>query len=473
MRGFMWILGLCLVAVGVLDPRIGMGGQALAGGESAKEAPSPTEPPIIRDCTHTVRIILSCTDEKSLKPCLLTFKLTPGEQKPSGCEPVLCDEAIVECTLDSGLYLGGKSAILCEGLMDYLLDHLCACLSEQGQGFARCRADEEFPFSLIIESREPFGCCLSSPEIVEEGYGILLGDCPLYNICDGLVGNETREVDGHESGLGIRCEPIPCEEIPPTATPTGTSTETRTETFTETPTATETVTETASPTATESASATPSETHTESPSPTPTDTLEPKIICSTTLTFTCPSDFPLEPGIFHLRLHEGELPIEVCEPILCATEKAVVDCELRCPDLSEEEKPTCLMYLERLVAPLLECLSAVDSVEARLVTLNDAVAVIHVDATFPCHWCLCGGDFDFPCENGLGLPIDVCVAHGPCGTITAAPPPIVTRRLDLNGDGVVNALDLIRLLAERGVKGNEMDSTLCFDFSQAWGGAAD
>ncbi|NUN95745.1 MAG: hypothetical protein HUU16_06205, partial [Candidatus Omnitrophica bacterium] len=101
MRPSIWVLGLFL---GVLTapPTLFGSGDQLAIAKPLKEGPTPTETPKIRDCTHAVRIILSCTDDKSLKPCLLTLRLTPGEQEPFGCEPVFCDEAIVECTLDSG-----------------------------------------------------------------------------------------------------------------------------------------------------------------------------------------------------------------------------------------------------------------------------------------------------------------------------------------------------------------------------------
>lgn len=227
------------------------------------------------DCYQTSRVLISCTGEIVAETDVLVFRLVPGHPKDPFCEPMPCDKGIVECTLDCSDYID-KSASVCEGLTDFILTHLCDCLSEQAPDLFRCVPDAKDPNAIFIQSATSFHCCLAFGSLRLEGFGHPLDNCPIFNLCDGVHGNETSNPDLFTGGLGFECEMIDCGEPTPTPTESETSTETATETVTETATVTETptgtATETATSTETTAPSSTPTSTLTESPTSTETAT---------------------------------------------------------------------------------------------------------------------------------------------------------------------------------------------------------
>ncbi len=105
-----------------------------------------------------------------------------------------------------------------ESIREQSLGHITSIVQE-GQG-------------VLIRSEIPFQCCLCSEEtgnLCEQNQGHPLSVCPIYNLCDGIPGNETNDPEAFDGGIGLKLIDGPCWEGS-TATPTPTNTQSQTPT---------------------------------------------------------------------------------------------------------------------------------------------------------------------------------------------------------------------------------------------------
>lgn len=215
----------------------------------------------------------SSTDE-------LRIKIVSGEVDPTACAPQSFDPSmvIVDFAIDCSQFVGHSSPS-CPDLLGDLTTDLGLTITAQSEGQIEWRSSApgqvelfgQVPFALLVQSTET-GASTSE--------AFLIADCPLFNLCDGISGNETGGI--HENGLGILFQAFTCAPTPtptlsftPSPTPPPTHTPTEPPTATETPTATFTPTETPTFTATHTPTDTPTSTPTPTITPTPTPTNAP------------------------------------------------------------------------------------------------------------------------------------------------------------------------------------------------------
>jgi len=229
----------------------------------------------------------------------------------------------------------------------------------------------------------------------------------------------------------------------------------------------------------------PTPTFTPAVSPTPTPTRTPGTFCESIFRFECIDPFVVRPGNpFALRLQTGDFAaIEPCEEVPCSIEDTVFECTLTCLDPDDETKPTCLAYLTDISEQFLACFECDQQLSAGILSATTRAVEIGVVAPFACHWCVCGVDIGHPCNGETALPLANCYSPILCGGVTLGvvtenrtnvSNPLVPSRFDMNGDGAVDAADLILLIEERaGNKSQNANKTLrCpdfFKFSQDWG----
>lgn len=160
-----------------------------------------------------------------------------------GC-PFVTEEGPVPCDETSF-----SSPINCEETMSVWLDDVVAAIEDQAGDLLRVTRTSETSFSL--ESIRPFYGTLCGEEMglsCDEQHNRPLLNCPVYNLFDGVDGNENAAASG---GFGIvwNRNGVVVENTP---TPSPTQTPSPSPTFTETalPTVTETSTSTATPSST-------------------------------------------------------------------------------------------------------------------------------------------------------------------------------------------------------------------------------
>ncbi len=260
-----------------------------------KSAPDPTatETPSSSpecDCHYAVHIIFDCAGQFSLGEGSLGLSIIAGESPGTGCEPVVCEDALARCTLSMASNTT-KSAELCQVIPGILVAQLTECLGSSEQSRLCVKPDTKYEGGVFIEASEPFYLCLCSDEMgvsCNESMGVVLGTCPVYNLLDGIGGNEVHDWREFQSGVGIEVNAAVCPEVFPTDTPTNTPVPT----------------------------STPTNTERTPPDPTLTPTPAGECVCEYAghLIFSCTGQFPVDDGTGALMIEYGAYEGKDCEP---------------------------------------------------------------------------------------------------------------------------------------------------------------
>ncbi|MCG3199520.1 MAG: hypothetical protein GHCLOJNM_04038 [bacterium] len=178
---------------------------------SRTRTPTPTLP---YQCVQAARLEFACKGGigQSGAPGPLRFRIHVGSYPSANCAAFKTNELqpLVDCELDcSGFVSSGTET--CGALLDALVAQVSTCIAEQAPGAFEWAPVPGSPGALIIRCSVPFVCSLCAEEISlscagENGHP--LGICPLYNLCDGLAGNENSVT--HSIGLGIQCLNASC-----------------------------------------------------------------------------------------------------------------------------------------------------------------------------------------------------------------------------------------------------------------------
>jgi hypothetical protein len=373
-----------------------------------KSAPDPTatqtpSEPRECDCHYAVHILFECTGEFPVAENYFKLHFLPGEYEEMGCDPFILGKALAECTLALAPDRG-KSANPCDVIPSILISQLTECLGANGQGIYCVKPDEKDPHGLFIESREPFhiGLCTWEAGIPCDGtMGLLIGNCPVYNLADGIAGNEVHDWAEFHSGIGIEVYPAVCPDMTPTETPTATWTQVPPlPTVTSTPTPTNTPVLTATPT--------PTNTLPQVPTWTPTPTNESNCVCeyAAHLIFTCTGEFPINESFFRLSFGFGAYEENDCEPVPC--EKNIVECTLSAVARQTKSANPCEVIPELLVSQLEACLKEQSGGLLCVIRDEKYPGALYIESSDPFHVCLCSAEMGLPCDGPLGLLLAGC-----------------------------------------------------------------
>jgi hypothetical protein len=374
-----------------------------------KSAPDPTATqtplePRECDCHYAVHILFECTGEFPMAESYFKLSFLPGEYEEVGCDSFVLGKALAECTLSMVPYRG-KSANPCDVIPSILISQLTECLGANGQGILCVKPDEKDPHGLFIESSEPFhvGLCTWEAGIPCDGtMGLLIGDCPVYNLADGIVGNEVHVWEEFHTGIGIEVYPAVCPDVTPTETPTVTWTKVPPPppTVTSTPTPTNTLVFTATPT--------PTNTFSQAPTETPTPTRESNCVCeyAAHLIFTCTGEFPIDESFIRLSFGFGAYEGDECEPVAC--EKNIVECTLAAVTKQTKSANPCEVIPELLVSQLEACLKEQSGGLLCVIRDDKYPGALFIESSDPFHVCLCSAEMGLPCDGSLGLLLAGC-----------------------------------------------------------------
>ncbi len=228
--------------------------------------PTPTPTPIA--CVQAATLTISCSGTIGGfgTPSNPRLRFHSGPVPTTSCVPISSptQTLLVDCEIDCTFYATSTTAPSdCASIIELLALDIGACIDSQSGGLMQWQYVTGV--GLVVTSESDFHCLLCGDEFglpCSLNIGHPIGNCPLYNVCNGEDGDENFL--SLESGLGFACEVTDCP-ITPTPTPTNTATATSTATPTQTPTGTlptatftptPTGTSTATPTATETATAT-------------------------------------------------------------------------------------------------------------------------------------------------------------------------------------------------------------------------
>ncbi len=363
-----------------------------------KSAPDPaaTETPIPSGecvCNYAVHVIFDCAGDFTIGETFIRLSIIQGEYPFTGCEPVVCENPIAHCTLSLSPSRA-KSANICEVIPGLLVSQLMECLGGYDHSIICVKPDEKNPGGVFIEASEPFQICLCADEMglpCEESMGVLVGNCPVYNLLDGIEGNEVHDWREFQSGIGIEVTPAICPDVSPTETPIPTMTWTQavppTATFTPVPTNTPTNTLVS----------------------TPTPTGESPCVCeyAAHLIFSCTGQFPVDEGSFKLRFGIGAYEGNDCEPVVC--EDSIAECTLSLVVKRTKSASLCDVIPGLLVSQLQACLEEQANGIICEVILDDKYpGGIFIQASEPFHICLCSSKAGVPCDGPLGLVLSGC-----------------------------------------------------------------
>jgi hypothetical protein len=141
----------------------------------------------------------------------LTLRLLPGIPQERFCLPAEFEEEWPSCILhfERG---GDESPFDCDSLPGRIVQDVSSCLAAQAPEIRRVGFQVDSSQLLLISDR-PFSIGICSDEIglpCEEGWHIPLTRCPVYNLLDGVPGNEVHSILSFESGIGLRWLPFSC-----------------------------------------------------------------------------------------------------------------------------------------------------------------------------------------------------------------------------------------------------------------------
>lgn len=195
-------------------------------------------------CVQAANINLYCLGQISPSAEPLHLKLHAGVLSATTCAPAACDGPVIaDATLDLALL----SSSTCETAFDQLSSLIISAIESQTGGSIVATTLGQPEGSIFIQSETPFYCCICTEEAglpCNNVDGWPIGICGLFNLGDGINGNET-DFGGFTGGIGIECVDALCEVSTPTPTPTETTPAlTPTATETEGPSLTPTITQT-------------------------------------------------------------------------------------------------------------------------------------------------------------------------------------------------------------------------------------
>ena len=356
---------------------------------------TPTEPGEC-DCHYAVHILFECTGNFPIEEGFLKLSFLLGEYQEAECEPFLLGKALAECTL-SLVPPQEKSANPCQVIPSILVSQLTDCLATNARGIFCVKPDEKDPRGLFIESSEPFHiglCALEAGFPCDGTTGLLIDHCPVYNLLDGIDGNEAHLWEEFHSGIGIEVFPAVCPDLTPTETPIPTMTWTRepppTSTFTPVPTGT------------------PTNTLIATPILTPTPTEESPCVCdyAAHLIFSCTGQFPVDEGSIQLRFGFGAYEENDCEPAVCGD--SVSQCTLSLVVRRTKSGSLCEVIPELLVSQLENCLNEQGKRIFCVLRDDKYPGGIFILSSEPFHICLCSAEMDLPCDGPLGHVLSGC-----------------------------------------------------------------
>lgn len=390
------------------------------------ETATPTEPSMGCECRYAAHIIFDCTGGwMSDRQGMMKLAFIPGSLKHDLCEPIVCDESFFDCVLECRL-LDDQQDESCRGLVQSLVSQVTHCVEKKSGGIFCWKRDEKDPAGVFIESSEPFYCCLCTWEAgvpCDATHGLPIGNCPIYNLCDAIPGNETSDWGEFKSGIGIECFPAVCPDVFPTWTPaststpipTSTTTSAPTFTFTSIPTSTKTLAPSHTPTSTQTKL--PSPTQTPLPSATPTPTQQ-DCVCeyAVRITFDCAGEIMAGTDNLRLSFIPGIRQVDNCDPVNC--EDSWVQCYLSCMPPRIRSADWCSVITLSLAEQLAACLEKQAGVLlCWKLDEKDPRSVI-IQASEPFYCCLCTDEAGVPCAENIGIPLDKCPVYNLCdGTV--------------------------------------------------------
>lgn len=397
------------------------------------ETPTPTEPPQGCECRYAMHLIFDCTGEwMNDQQGMMKLAFIPGSLKHEMCEPIPCDEAFFDCVLECRL-LDGQQDESCRGIGQSLIEQVTHCVEKKSGGNFCWKRDQKTPMGVFIESSEPFYCCLCTWEAgvpCDATFGLPIGNCPIYNLCDGIPGNETSNWNEFLGGIGIECFHAVCPDPMPTEiateTPTEEMTETPIETLSATPTATSTQNPTPTPTWTWTTKPSPSATSTTQPTmtgtstptltPTQSPTLQP-CVCeyAVRITFDCTGEVVGGTDSLRLSFIPGILDLNECNVVNC--QDSWVECFLSCMPIRKRSADPCFVITTSLVEQLVSCLEKKAGIFLCWKLDEKDPHSIIIQSSEPFYCCLCSNEAGIPCSGNQGLPLDLCPVFNLCDGI--------------------------------------------------------
>ena len=426
--------------------------------------PTPTPATAIKGATIT--LLCDCSVGEFGNPDPIRFRIVGGILPGLEAPLVSCEipDTLVDSMIDTSALVG----LPCDEVKNRILRQFITDIQTQAAGVITGATVEGLPGVLAIQSTLSFYLGLCSVEVsgtdCDEQVCYPLTFRPIYNLADGLQGNEIEFPALFQCGLGFEAENFlegtptptatitvtrtPVSMVTPTSTststvtdtlvstetfnPTSTGTEimeitiTPTDTSVETPTATATELPADSPTATgttltDTPTFTPEETltiaSTDTRTETPTETPTPSGTPTGTETFNCEQAMNLvlvcagetsqNAAPFRIRL-VPEFSASSCDSLPCGESPYVVidiDPALIADDLPFDETPfdchTALMYLADTIITQVNAQGFVAST-------GPSIGTVHIQGDVAFSACLCTDEAGLPCDQPNGWPIGFC-----------------------------------------------------------------
>lgn len=200
--------------------------------------PSPTPTPTPFPCVESATLTLHAATPMVLSPGPLRLRFYSVGEESDCPEPPCIDELMLDCLIDCSAWSESTPASSAE-LTDALMLQITDCLdSNLGTDFVWSPVTHG---AILVRSVAEFSVGLCGDEIGDcesPSDPHLLNDSPLYNLCNGIAGDESSIES--TSGIGFSIAEGPCPAIPNgsdcfTHTPTPSPSPTSSLTLTQTP----------------------------------------------------------------------------------------------------------------------------------------------------------------------------------------------------------------------------------------------
>jgi uncharacterized repeat protein (TIGR01451 family) len=181
-------------------------------------------------CVQAASISISCKGDIRPPdidvPEDLRIRLYEGTLPVSECEIGDFPDAdtIVDYPIDCAALSGAED---CDDLIELFVAGIGESISDQAGSrmmWSAWRSVTGVPLGLYVQSEVPFYSVLCGTEVEAScsmGNGYPLDLCPVYNLCDGTLGNETHNKTDFSGGIGLAVLEALCpDEIAPTPTAT-------------------------------------------------------------------------------------------------------------------------------------------------------------------------------------------------------------------------------------------------------------